>query len=76
MHHLEFARSETASLYATETWERWADHAEKLIGHSLDGDRQKDGFSIDEAFEVFDRGCSPAAYVTMVATRANYRKPA
>jgi hypothetical protein len=83
MDHMEFAATESASLQVTD-WDRWIAKAERLIGHSLDGDdsiaaiheERACGYSLDEAKDAFENGVQPAAYVSMVATRERYRKPA
>ncbi|GAA5666016.1 hypothetical protein Brsp07_04525 [Brucella sp. NBRC 14130] len=57
-------------------WLRWCGDAERLLGHSLDGadvDGKGEGYSIDEAFERFERGESASAYVAMVKDRPRYR---
>ena len=66
MSHLEFAAAESAALRPTD-WERWADKAEALAGHSLDGDQRDDGYSLDDAYQAWLRGESPDSYVRTLA---------
>jgi hypothetical protein len=60
--HLDFAASESAACEPT-AFERWARRAESLLGHSLDGDQQKDGYSLDGAMEAWGLGQSVADFV-------------
>ncbi len=56
--HIEFAASESAALEPTEC-ERWLTRVEKLVGHSLDGDQKKDGYSLDNCVDMFKAGKRP-----------------
>lgn len=47
-------------------WLAWVNMVEKLVGHSLDGDQRIDGYSLDFAFDEFERGTSAHAYATNV----------
>ena len=79
MDHMEFAAAESSALEPT-SWDRWIAKAEKLIGHSLDGNDSVAarangsavGYSLDEALDMFRAGTEPQAYVAMVATRERY----
>lgn len=62
-------------------WERFTATCERLLGHDLDGndpdafDANKsdgDGYSLDEAYEVFKAGKTAHAYVAMVTSRERY----
>lgn len=55
MNHLEFAASESAALEDT-AWDRWIARVEKLVGHDLDGDQGRDGYSLDNCVEMFEAG--------------------
>ena len=66
MNHLEFAASESAALEPTAC-ERWLDRVEKLVGHDLDGDQEKDGYSIDDCVLMFEAGIPSASAATAVA---------
>lgn len=48
-------------------WQRWIKQAQKLAGHTLDGDQEEDGYSLDGANDAFDKGLSPAQYVNGLA---------
>ena len=54
---MDFAKSETAALKPT-LWDKWFADVEKRVGHSLDGDQKKDGYSIDFLGDWFDEGLS------------------
>lgn len=44
----------------------WSRKAEKLLGHSIDGNQGADGYSLDEAGDLFDAGYSVEKYVAEV----------
>jgi hypothetical protein len=61
--HLQLALSESAATEVTN-WEIWAEAAERLAGHSLDGDEPSgDPYSIDSAYDAWKAGSTPRAYV-------------
>lgn len=66
MNHLEFHRYEMDSLLSTSAFERWAAKVEKILGHDLDGDQTRDGYSLDFASDAFDKGATPEAYAKSV----------
>lgn len=68
MNHLEFAAAESAALEPT-AWDHWIDEAERVAGHSLDGDQRADGYSMDSAYRAWLNGRSPARYVASRPTR-------
>jgi hypothetical protein len=74
MNHLEFAAAESAAL-STSPWERWAARVEGILGHSLDGNQDEDGYSMDEAYEVWESGESPQAFAYCIYTRPGYVNP-
>lgn len=43
-------------------WLAWIDEAEALFGHSLDGDQEDDGFSLDSAYDAYREGLTPVDY--------------
>jgi hypothetical protein len=59
-------------------WSRWVDAVEKLLGHDLDGDQDTDGYSLDCAYEAWNRGevrITPEEYVAIVhAAKAGLAK--
>lgn len=46
------------------SWFRWIAKAERIAGHSLDGDQEVHGYSLDHAYEAFERGTAAADYVS------------
>lgn len=53
-------------------WEKWVKRCEYLLGHSLDGCQEEDGYSLDWANDAFDNDEDPIVFVARV--RANKRK--
>lgn len=54
-------------------WLKWAEQAEDLLGHSLDGNDaggEGCGYSLDEASSAFETGMRPEAYVDQVIDHA------
>lgn len=69
------AREGGESDRSERSWLKWADEAERLLGHELDGndaDASGCGYSIDEACNVWSEGKSAHAYVAMVTSRDRY----
>jgi hypothetical protein len=65
MDNLEMANYESGA--STSGWYAWANKVEKILGHSLDGDQATDGYSIDEAYEYWEKiGFTPAEYASRV----------
>lgn len=59
-------------------WLRWIAQAERLLGHTLDGDDVQHrgcGYSLDEAGEWFDTANTPEEYVAEIRSRPRYRSP-
>lgn len=52
MSHIEFAEAESRALDPT-AWDRWINRLEKTVGHSLDGDENADGYSLDFCLDLF-----------------------
>lgn len=69
MSHLAFARTESTALDADIVWLRWCTRAEDMLGHDLDGDQARDGYSIDGALAAFRDGASVVEYVLDVKGR-------
>lgn len=72
-----YIRLESGSADTSMTaWLGWVKYAEKLLGHSLDGDDQNNltgcGYSLDEAGSLFDAGWSASRYVAEVQGRDRY----
>lgn len=36
-------------------WTLWVEQTERLLGHDLDGDQQEDGYSLDEANDLYNQ---------------------
>jgi hypothetical protein len=60
-------------------WSRWCMQAERLLGHDLDGDQALNGYSLDEAWELYTkkrlRGelrITPEQYAKLVRNRLGY----
>lgn len=59
--HMIIWQAEALALQPT-AWEKWADAAEALLGHGLDGDQDTDGYSMDDAYDAFRLGWTPEEY--------------
>ena len=68
MNHLEFAASESAALEPTD-WDRWIARVEKIVGHDLDGDLERDGYSLDFLHDLFEAGKRPLDAVHTIEWR-------
>jgi hypothetical protein len=64
--HLGLWQSETYVSPSERAWLAWVAAAEKLIGHSLDGDETTDGYSLDGAYAAFEANLTAAEYVAEV----------
>jgi len=58
MNHLDTWKAETHQDKEEREWIRWSLCVENGLGHSLDGDGEKDGYSMDEAYDLFQEGWS------------------
>ena len=58
--------AESRSSPTERAWERFWAKCEKLLGHSLDGNDDTDGYSIDGAYAAFDAGATAEQYVAEV----------
>jgi hypothetical protein len=47
-------------------WLRWVAKVEKLIGHDLDGDQDRDGYSLDYAYGCWEAGDPPEQHAILV----------
>lgn len=66
MNHLEFAARESYVSPEDHRWETWIKHCEVLLGHDLDGDQKRDGYSMDFAHDAFLALETPEQYVAEV----------
>ena len=61
--HTALLQAEVAACQPT-SWDRWANQAEQIAGHSLDGDEPSgDRYSMDSAYDAWRAGITPAGYV-------------
>lgn len=65
--HLALWQSESYVSPSERAWERWVKKVEKLVGHSIDGDQDRDGFSLDYACDCECAGMSPEEYALEIA---------
>lgn len=66
MNHIEVWQQETATSQKEQLWLIWIKRAENQLGHSIDMDEWKDGYSLDGAFDYFNRGFKSSEYVKQV----------
>ena len=65
MTHLELARFESEGANVAP-FERWCAYVEHLLGHDLDGDQNRDGYSVDYARDAYVSGVSAKNYAVSV----------
>lgn len=65
MNHVEIGMLESAQAAPT-SFERWAKNAEAILGHDLDGDERRDGYSVDGALAAHRAGVGSAEYAARV----------
>ena len=75
MNHLQFAASESFVSSTERRWLAWVDKVEDMIGHSLDGDQHKDGYSLDYAHEAFLEGASAVEYALTIRSTSLDQEP-
>lgn len=66
MNHLQVWEQETATSTKEQLWLIWVKKAEVAIGHSLDGDEFLNGYSLDGAYDCFNRGLKVSEYITLI----------
>ncbi len=54
-------------------WLAWIKKVEKLLGFDLDGDQNRDGYSLDMAYAAWEAGESAAAYAAEVTVERAQR---
>ncbi len=64
--HLALAFSESYVSPTERAWLAWSRKVERALGHSLDGDQDADGYSIDMAYEAFMTGVSVKDYLAEI----------
>ena len=65
--HLALWQSENYVSPGEQAWLRWVKKVERLLGHELDGNQDRDGYSLDFAYDCWKHGDTPEAYVKEVA---------
>ena len=66
MNHMEVWEAEIAIDPIEKEWIQWCSTVEQILGHTVDGDQDKDGYSMDDAYEAFEAKVSPQQYVNLV----------
>jgi hypothetical protein len=61
--HLEVWAAETHVSPSDKSWYKWIKAAEKLARHHMDGDEKENGYSMDSAFDAWEKGDTPDKYV-------------
>jgi hypothetical protein len=67
MHIHRYDEDDAATKASEARWLDWVATAKKIVGHDLDGDGDEDGYSLDEAYEAYERGDSASDYAAHVA---------
>lgn len=73
MNHLEIYQFEKHVPIGERDWVAWADIVEHHIGHSLDGDQDADGYSLDRAYSWFLTGARPQEYAFAILKMPQYK---
>jgi hypothetical protein len=64
--HLALAQSESYVSPTERAFMAWVGAVEKIVGHSLDGDEDRDGYSLDGAYAAFEASVTAADYAAEV----------
>lgn len=64
--HLALGLSESFESDSDRAWSRWVRKAERMLGHDLDGNQDRDGYSLDRASDYFAKGDTVEMYVADV----------
>ncbi len=70
-----FMAGESFVSTSEQAWLAWINRAEKLAGCSIDGDQDKDGYSLDFAYGAFESGESAAEYAAEVRKQVRMALP-
>ncbi len=73
MTHAEIWEQEIFTSESESNWIGWINEAEKLAGHSLDGDQEEDGYSLDGCYDAFKRGFTPNDYMNHIHDEWGYK---
>lgn len=66
MNHLETYQFEKYVPQDERNWLAWANSVEAILKHSLDGNQNTQGYSLDYAYNWFKLGAKPQAYANSV----------
>lgn len=66
MNHQEVWDNEVYVSKSEQRWLNWINSVESLLGHSVDGNQVKDGYSMDYAYDWFKLGSTVMEYVIEV----------
>jgi len=72
MNHQEVWQIEGYQSKKEINWLKWCSIAEKRLSHSLDGDQEINGYSLDDANDRFNEGMSAGSYALLIRERSNY----
>jgi hypothetical protein len=75
MNHLEVYQIEKYVPSWELRWVAWSTMVESILGHSIDGDQEQDGYSLDRAYSWFMTGASFQEYAKEIKNHPNYKKP-
>jgi len=64
---MEISAFELGEAIRKNPWDLWVARAEKLLGHSLDGNQKQDGYSLDYAYVAFCSAVTAEQYVSSIA---------
>lgn len=74
---MDFVRSESFISESEREFETFIKSVEEIVGHSLDGDQNCDGYSLDFAHDAFADGLTPSEYAAEISGfRRNARRDA
>jgi hypothetical protein len=51
----EMIAYECGDSIADQRWSNWVEYTERLLGHDLDGEQDVDGYSLDDAYELYNK---------------------
>jgi hypothetical protein len=69
MDFMEFHRYEMDAATYVSPYEKWVARVEKILGHDLDGDQKRDGYSLDFALIEFEKGVSAKDYARSISAQ-------
>lgn len=74
--HAELLRSENYVSDGERRWLAWVKRVEQLLGHDLDGDQERDGYSMDAAYAAWESGASAEAHASEIEHDLRARREA